>query len=289
MGDEIDLRQWGYLFLLDRADDVDLFRAALALQHSLGVPSAELDANGAQEIVPQLDVDGVLAATYCPLDGYCSPESAVQWYARGAAHGARIRQGCAAHRRPRPRRQDRRCRDAAGRSRRPRSSAPPAPGRREIARARRARAPGPGRASASLVHVAGRRTATRAAAHRRLLDQLLLPSRGAGARLRRPGAAARGRRRGGRASAARADRPADRVVVVGLLRGLARSQRTRRRERPRARASSTRPASPATASSRRRRSASTWRNSSRASPPPSTSRRSTSSASRAGPSAARPS
>ncbi len=94
MGEEIDLRQWGYLFLLDREEDVDLFRAALALQHSLGVPSAELDAAGAQEIVPQLDLEGVLAATFCPLDGYCSPEAAVQWYARGAAErGVRIRQG----------------------------------------------------------------------------------------------------------------------------------------------------------------------------------------------------
>ena len=94
MGDEIDLRQWGYLFLLDRPEDVELFRAALALQRSLGVPSVELDPAGAREIVPQLDLEGVLAATFCPLDGYSSPEAAVQWYARGAAAGGvRIRQG----------------------------------------------------------------------------------------------------------------------------------------------------------------------------------------------------
>jgi sarcosine oxidase subunit beta len=96
MGEEIDLRQWGYLFLLDREEDVDLFRAALTLQQSLGVPAVELDAEGAREIVPQLDLDGVLAATFCPLDGYSSPEAAVQWYARGAAErGVRVRQGCA--------------------------------------------------------------------------------------------------------------------------------------------------------------------------------------------------
>jgi sarcosine oxidase, subunit beta len=96
MGDELDPHQWGYLFLLDRAEDVELFRAALALQQSLGVPAEELDAAGAQQLVPQLDLDGVLAATYCGLDGYCSPESAVQWYARRASErGARIRQGCA--------------------------------------------------------------------------------------------------------------------------------------------------------------------------------------------------
>jgi sarcosine oxidase, subunit beta len=93
MGDEIELRQWGYLFLLDREEDVAAFRDALAMQQSLGVPARELTPAEALDIVPQLDLDGVLAATYCPLDGYCSPEAVVQWYARGAAErGVRIRQ-----------------------------------------------------------------------------------------------------------------------------------------------------------------------------------------------------
>ncbi len=93
MGDEIELRQWGYLFLLDREEDVTAFRSALAMQQSLGVPARELTPEEALEIVPQLDVEGVLAATHCPLDGYCSPEAVVQWYARGAAErGVRIRQ-----------------------------------------------------------------------------------------------------------------------------------------------------------------------------------------------------
>jgi sarcosine oxidase subunit beta len=95
MGDEIELRQWGYLFLLDRPEDVDAFRSALAMQQSLGVPAKELTPGQASELVPQLDLDGVLAATFCALDGYCSPEGVVQWYARGAAErGLRIRQGC---------------------------------------------------------------------------------------------------------------------------------------------------------------------------------------------------
>src|SRR5205823_14447298 len=40
--DGIDLRQHGYLFLLDREEDLAQFRAAMELQHSLGVPSCEL-------------------------------------------------------------------------------------------------------------------------------------------------------------------------------------------------------------------------------------------------------
>jgi glycine/D-amino acid oxidase-like deaminating enzyme len=88
--DGIELRQYGYLFLLDRPEDVARFQDALALQHRLGVPSRELSIDEALEIVPQLDPEGLLAATYCELDGYASPESVVQWYARGID----VRQGC---------------------------------------------------------------------------------------------------------------------------------------------------------------------------------------------------
>src|SRR4051794_7272096 len=88
--DEIEFRQYGYLFLLDREEDLAAFRQALALQQSLGVPSCELTVEEALGIIPQLSPDGMLAATYCELDGYCSPESVVQWYAQGID----VRQSC---------------------------------------------------------------------------------------------------------------------------------------------------------------------------------------------------
>src|SRR4051794_21232151 len=88
--DGIDFRQYGYLFLLDRDEDVASFREALALQQRLGVPSRELTVDEALAIVPQLSAEGLIAATYCELDGYASPESVVQWYARGLD----VRQGC---------------------------------------------------------------------------------------------------------------------------------------------------------------------------------------------------
>jgi sarcosine oxidase subunit beta len=88
--DGIDFRQHGYLFLLDDPEDVERFGAALALQHSLGVPSRELSVEEALSIVPQLDPDGLLSATYCDLDGYATPEAVVQWYSRGVD----VRQGC---------------------------------------------------------------------------------------------------------------------------------------------------------------------------------------------------
>lgn len=80
--DGIDFHQHGYLFLLDNEADLALFREALALQHGFGVPSRELSVEEALAIVPQLEPDGLLAATYCELDGYATPEAVVQWYAR---------------------------------------------------------------------------------------------------------------------------------------------------------------------------------------------------------------
>ena len=83
-GAEIDLHQVGYLFLLDRADDVAAFEASVALQQTLGVPSRFVELDEVQALCPIAGLDGVLAATYCPLDGHASPEAVVQGYAAGA-------------------------------------------------------------------------------------------------------------------------------------------------------------------------------------------------------------
>jgi sarcosine oxidase, subunit beta len=93
----IAFHQVGYLFLLDNPGDVETFREALAVQHAQGVPSLELTPAEAAEIVPQLELDGILAATFCPRDGHMSPESVVQGYAAAAvARGAQVFQGCPA-------------------------------------------------------------------------------------------------------------------------------------------------------------------------------------------------
>jgi sarcosine oxidase subunit beta len=98
-GGDIDLKQWGYLFLLTREEEVERFRRSVELQQSLGVPARLLTAEEALAIVPALAVDDVLAATFCPLDGYATPEAAVQAYASAAARlGATIVQGCPAER-----------------------------------------------------------------------------------------------------------------------------------------------------------------------------------------------
>lgn len=98
-GAEIDFKQWGYLFLLTRQADVDDFSRNVELQNRLGVPSRLIGPEEAARIVPGVAVDDVLAATFCPIDGYATPEAAVAGYATAAANaGASILQGCTATR-----------------------------------------------------------------------------------------------------------------------------------------------------------------------------------------------
>ena len=91
LGQEIDLHQVGYLFLLDDPADVARFERDVVLQNSLGVPSRMLDVAEAAALSPLISTDGLLAAAYSPTDGHCTPESVVLGYAGAARrHGATI-------------------------------------------------------------------------------------------------------------------------------------------------------------------------------------------------------
>jgi sarcosine oxidase, subunit beta len=93
-GGEIDFHQVGYLFLLDRPEDVTAFEEGVAVQNELGVPSRVVDPEEAAWLSPLAGLEGVLAATFCPLDGHASPEAVAQGYAAGTrAHGGRILTG----------------------------------------------------------------------------------------------------------------------------------------------------------------------------------------------------
>jgi sarcosine oxidase subunit beta len=89
-GQELDLRLWGYLFLLDDAADAARFTADGARM---------LTPDEARELVPQLDVDGLAAAAFDERAGYVTPDLVVQGYARRASErGAHVEQSCAATR-----------------------------------------------------------------------------------------------------------------------------------------------------------------------------------------------
>jgi len=95
-GQDIDLRQVGYLFLLDQPHQVEAFEKNVAIQNELGVASRMIDAAEAKRLSPLIDTEGVLAAAWSPEDGHCTPESVVLGYARAArGAGARLVRGCA--------------------------------------------------------------------------------------------------------------------------------------------------------------------------------------------------
>ena len=91
-GQQIDLHQPGYLFLLTTDEQVAVYERSVALQNAMGVPSRLLTVDEALRLSPSVSPDGVLAAAFHQRDGYCSPESVVLGYATGARrHGATIR------------------------------------------------------------------------------------------------------------------------------------------------------------------------------------------------------
>lgn len=91
-GQEIDLRQPGYLFLLTSEEQVAAYEESAALQNRMGVPTRMLTPSEAARLNPAVSVEDVLAASFHPRDGYCSPESVVLGYATAARRlGATIR------------------------------------------------------------------------------------------------------------------------------------------------------------------------------------------------------
>lgn len=88
-GQPVDFHQVGYLFLLTDPALMPQFQASVALQQQLGVPVQFLTPAQAGALVPQLNLEDVLAATFCPTDGYADPYSATQGFAaRARAQGA---------------------------------------------------------------------------------------------------------------------------------------------------------------------------------------------------------
>ena len=57
MEQEVGLRRCGYLFMLDREADLAQFRANVALQNSLGVPSRVVSAAEIAELAPEVDIE----------------------------------------------------------------------------------------------------------------------------------------------------------------------------------------------------------------------------------------
>jgi sarcosine oxidase subunit beta len=91
IGVNVWFRQGGYLFLARSAREVARLEKNIAIQNKCGVATRMLEPSAAQDIVPELDLTGIVGAAYNPTDGILFPWPFLWGYARqAAAHGVRI-------------------------------------------------------------------------------------------------------------------------------------------------------------------------------------------------------
>jgi len=96
VGVSADFRQIGYLFLATNERDAEQFRRNVTMQHRVGLSEVSvLSAGEAQVLVPELRVDDVTAATFCPSDGVAGPNEVTSGYATAARRlGASLVEDC---------------------------------------------------------------------------------------------------------------------------------------------------------------------------------------------------
>jgi sarcosine oxidase subunit beta len=95
-GHDPDFRQIGYLFLADDQAEAQAFARNVEMQHRVGLKEVRLiDSDEVGELVPQLRVDDIAAATFCPTDGLAGPNEVTMGYASAAqANGATVVEKC---------------------------------------------------------------------------------------------------------------------------------------------------------------------------------------------------
>jgi sarcosine oxidase, subunit beta len=91
LGVNVWFRQGGYLFLARTADEVRKLERNLELQQRLGLSTRMLEPHQAGELVPELDLTGIVGAAYNASDGILFPWPFLWGYAQQAARlGARL-------------------------------------------------------------------------------------------------------------------------------------------------------------------------------------------------------
>lgn len=84
IGYEIDFHQDGYLFLLSDEQHVSDFRRSIDMQRALGIDVEMLTPEDARRLAPGLEVEGVIAATFCARDGIADPNGVTMGFAKAA-------------------------------------------------------------------------------------------------------------------------------------------------------------------------------------------------------------
>jgi sarcosine oxidase subunit beta len=85
LGVNVWFRQGGYLFLARNPGEVARLEKNIDLQNKCGVPTRMLSPGEAQGIVPELDLDGIVGASYNPSDGILFPWPFLWGYAQQAS------------------------------------------------------------------------------------------------------------------------------------------------------------------------------------------------------------
>ena len=83
-GHAADFRQHGYLMLATSKDELNILRRNMDLQRKLGLEVHLLSPPEIRELVPGLNMEDTLGATFCPTDGYADPYSVVSGFASAA-------------------------------------------------------------------------------------------------------------------------------------------------------------------------------------------------------------
>ncbi|MEF3273462.1 MAG: FAD-binding oxidoreductase [Chloroflexus sp.] len=94
VGGHAELRQVGYLFLINDETTWAQYMRNVAMQRELKVRVEVLSPDEAARFVPGMRIDDLIGATFGPDDGYCDPYGIALGYLRAAQrHGVRLRRG----------------------------------------------------------------------------------------------------------------------------------------------------------------------------------------------------
>ena len=91
IGGNAELKQIGYLFLIDDPATWAEYQRSVAMQRRLGAHVELLTPEEAARFVPEMRTEGLAGATYGPDDGYCDPYGVASGYLKRARElGARL-------------------------------------------------------------------------------------------------------------------------------------------------------------------------------------------------------
>jgi len=80
IGQAVNYRKIGYIFLLTNDDEVTVFKRNVELQNRLGVQTEWLNGDEIRKRLPMMCLKDVIAGSYNPMDGLVDPNSVVMGY-----------------------------------------------------------------------------------------------------------------------------------------------------------------------------------------------------------------